>query len=101
DRSQKEVDFSGGAALLCPDGGLLMALSGCHAIAPETLEFPSGFVDVADFDDSKLNFDRHVEREVTEELVITREELGRPRQYVVVATDGIVQGLSIFTAAPN
>src|ERR1700722_7878973 len=71
----QEVDFSGGAAVLCSDGALLMALTGDHTIAPGTLEFPSGFVDVSDFDGNKLNFDRHVEREVTEELVITREEL--------------------------
>jgi hypothetical protein len=101
DRSQKEVDFSGGAALLCPDGALLMALSGCHTIAPGTLEFPSGFVEVSDFKDNKLNFDHHVEREVTEELVITREELGRPQQYLVAAADGTVQVLSIFTADTN
>jgi hypothetical protein len=101
DRSQKEVDFSGGAALLCPDGALLMALSGCHTIAPGTLEFPSGFVDVSDFEDSKLNFDRHVEREVTEELVITREELGRPKQYLVSAAGGNVQVLSIFVVDTN
>jgi hypothetical protein len=101
DRSQKEVDFSGGAALLCPDGALLMVLSGCHSIAPKTLEFPSGFVEVSDFEDKKLNFDRHVEREATEELVMTREELGRARQYIVSAADGIVQVLSIFAAGTN
>jgi hypothetical protein len=59
--SRKEVDFSGGAALLCGDGALLMVLTGDHTIAPGTLEFPSGFVDVADFDGNVLNFDRHVE----------------------------------------
>jgi hypothetical protein len=101
DCSQKEVDFSGGAVLLCPDGTLLMVLSGCHTIAPGTLEFPSGFVEMSDFEDNKLNFDRHVEREVTEKLVITREELGRPRQYLVAAADDIVQVLSIFTADTN
>jgi hypothetical protein len=99
--SPKKVDFSGGAVLLCPDGALLMVLSGRHTIAPGTLEFPSGFVEMSDFEDNKLNFDRHVEREVTEELVITREELGRPRQYLVAAADGIVQVLSIFTANTN
>jgi hypothetical protein len=101
DRSQKHFDFSGGAALLCPDGALLMVLSGDHTIAPETLEFPSGFVDASDFDGNTLNFDRHVEREVTEELVITNEELGRPKQYVVSAADGIVQVISIFSADLN
>jgi hypothetical protein len=99
--SQQEVDFSGGAALLCPDGALLMALSGDHTIAPGTLEFPSGFVDASDFEDNKLNFDRHVEREVTEELVITREELGRPKQYLVSAADGIVQVISTFILDTN
>ena len=94
--SQKEVDFSGGAAVLCPDGALLMALSGDHTIAPGTLEFPSGFVDVSDFENNKLNFDRHVEREATEEFVIARKELGRPKQYLVTAADGVVQVLSIF-----
>ena len=94
--SQKEVDFSGGAALLCPDGALLMVLTGDHTIAPGTLEFPSGFVDVSDFEDNKLNFDRHVEREVTEELVLKREELSRPKQYLVSAADGVVQVLSMF-----
>jgi hypothetical protein len=73
-----------------------MVLSGNHTIAPGTLEFPSGFVDVSDFDNNRLNFDRHVEREVTEELVITREELGGPSQYLVLATDRTVQVLSIF-----
>ena len=96
--SQKEVDFSGGAALLCRDGALLMVLTGDHTIAPGTLEFPSGFVDVSDFENNKLNFDRHVEREVTEELVIRREELSGPKQYLVSAADGVVQVLSIFTA---
>jgi hypothetical protein len=96
--SQKEVDFSGGAALLCRDGALLMVLTGDHTIAPGTLEFPSGFVDVSDFEDNKLNFDRHVEREVTEELVIKREELSGPKQYLVTAADGVVQVLSIFIA---
>ena len=100
-RSQKEVDFSGGAALLCPDGALLMALSGDHTIAPGTLEFPSGFVDISDFDGKKLDFDRHVEREVTEEFVMTTEELGGPKQYLVTAADGIVQVLSIFTLGTN
>jgi hypothetical protein len=94
--SQKEVDFSGGAALLCQDGALLMVLTGSHTIAPGTLEFPSGFVEVSDFEDYKLNFDRHVEREVMEELVITRDVLGRPKQYLVSAADGIVQVLSVF-----
>jgi hypothetical protein len=79
----KEVDFSGGAAVLCSDGAVLMALTGDHTIAPGTLEFPSGFVDVSNFDGNKLNFDRHVEREVTEELVITREELDGPKEYLV------------------
>jgi hypothetical protein len=99
--AQKEVDFSGGAALLCRDRALLMVLSGDHTIAPGTLEFPSGFVDVSDFEDDKLNFDRHVEREVTEELVIKREELSRPKQYLVSAADGVVQVLSIFMVDTN
>ena len=100
-RSQTEVDFSGGAAVLCPDGALLMALSGDHTIAPGTLEFPSGFVDISDFDGKKLDFDRHVEREVTEEFVMTKEELGGPKQYLVTAADGIVQVLSIFIVDIN
>jgi hypothetical protein len=99
--SQKEVDFSGGAALFCRDGALLMVLAGDHTIAPGTLEFPSGFVDVSDFKDNKLNFDRHVAREVTEELVIAREELGRPKKYLVSAADGVVQVLSIFILETN
>ena len=77
--SHNEVDFSGGAVVLCSDGALLMALTGDHTIAPATLEFPSGFVDVSDFDDNKLNFDRHVEREVVEELVISKDELDGPK----------------------
>jgi 8-oxo-dGTP pyrophosphatase MutT (NUDIX family) len=100
-RSHKDVDFSGGAALLCRDGAVLMVLSGDHTIAPGTLEFPSGFVDVSDFEDNKLNFDRHVEREVTEELAISREELGRPVQYLVSAADGIVQVFSTFIVDTN
>jgi hypothetical protein len=95
-RSQKEVDFSGGAALLCRDGALLMVLTGSHTIAPGTLEFP-----FSDFEDYKLNFDRHVEREVMEELVITRDVLGRPKQYLVSAADGIVQVLSVFVVDMN
>ena len=78
-----------------------MVLTGSHTIAPGTLEFPSGFVEVSDFEDYKLNFDRHVEREVTEELAITREELGRPKQYLVSAADGIVQVLSVFVVDTN
>ena len=99
--SRNDVDFSGGAALLCPDGGLLMVLTGDHTMAPGILEFPSGFVEVSDFEDNKLNFDRHVEREVAEELVINKEELGRPKQYLVSAADGVVQVLSIFIVDTN
>jgi hypothetical protein len=99
--SRNEVDFSGGAALLCGDGALLMVLTGEHTIAPGTLEFPSGFVDVTDFDDNMLNFDRHVEREVTEELAINGENLGRPIRYLVSAADGVVQILSIFNVDTN
>jgi hypothetical protein len=95
--SHNEVDFSGGAVVLCSDGALLMALTGNHTISPGTLEFPSGFVDVCDFDDNKLNFDRHVEREVVEELVISKDELDGPKKYLVSMADGIVQALSIFT----
>ena len=98
--SHNEVDFSGGAVVLCSDGALLMALTGDHTIAPGTLEFPSGFVDVSDFDGNKLNFDRHVEREVVEELAISREELNGPKKYLVSMADGIVQALSIFTVIP-
>ena len=58
-------------------------------------------MDVSDFEDNKLNFDRHVEREVTEELVIKREELSRPKQYLVSAADGVVQVLSIFIVDTN
>ena len=58
-------------------------------------------MEVSDFEDKKLNFDRHVEREATEELAMTREELGRPRQYIVSGADGIVQVLSIFGAGTN
>ena len=78
-----------------------MVLTGDHTMAPGILEFPSGFVEVSDFEDNKLNFDRHVEREVTEELVINKEELGRPKQYLVSAADGIVQVLSIFIVDTN
>jgi hypothetical protein len=99
--SQKEVDFSGGAALLCRDRALLMVLTGAHTIAPGTLEFPSGFVDVSDFEGDELNFDRHVEREVTEELAMKSEELNKPKQYLVSAADGVVQLLSIFIVDKN
>jgi hypothetical protein len=99
--SHNEVDFSGGAVVLCSDGALLMALAGDHTIAPGTLEFPSGFVDVSDFDGNKLNFDRHVEREVVEELVISKDELDGPKKYLVSMADGIVQALSIFTVDTN
>jgi hypothetical protein len=78
-----------------------MVLTGDHTMAPGILEFPSGFVEVSDFEDNKLNFDRHVEREVTEELVINKEELGRPKQYLVSAADGVVQVLSIFIVDMN
>jgi hypothetical protein len=94
--SQQEVDFSGGAALICRDGALLLVVSGDHTIAPGMLEFPSGFVDVSDFEDNRLNFDRHVEREVTEELIIHRKEICRRSRYLVSAADGIVQVLSVF-----
>lgn len=96
-KMQRETDFSGGAALFCADGGILMALSGVHSIVPGTLEFPSGFVDVADFGGNKLDFDRHVEREVMEEFDITKAQLGRRKQYLVSAVDGIVQVISTFT----
>lgn len=99
--SKKEVDFSGGAVVLCPDGALLMALSGDNTIAPGTLEFPSGFVNISDFDGKKLDFDRHVEREVTEEFAMTKKELGEPKQYLVTAANGIVQILSIFIVDTN
>ena len=99
--SNSDVDFSGGAALLCPDGALLMALSGEHTITPGTLEFPSGFVDVSDFDVNELNFDRHVEREATEEFGITRGQLGRPKQYLVSAVDKFVQVIAIFAVDMN
>src|SRR5262249_52387917 len=99
--SQKEVDFSGGAALLCRDGALLMVLTGDHTIAPRTLELPSGFVGVSDFEGHKLNFDRHVERAVTEELAMKSEELSRPKQYLVSTADGVVQVLSIFIVDTN
>ena len=78
-----------------------MAVSGEHTIVPGTLEFPSGFVDVSDFEDSKLNFDRHVAREVIEEFAITRSQLGGPKQYMVSAADGIVQVISIFVIDTN
>jgi hypothetical protein len=95
--ARKEADFSGGAALLCTDGALLMAVSGAHSIVPGTLEFPSGFVDVADFEDNALNFDRHVAREVMEEFSITPAQLGEKKQYLVSAADGIVQVISTFS----
>ena len=99
--SRNEYDISGGAALLCPDGALLMAVSGEHTIAPGTLEFPSGFVDISDFAGDKLDFDYHVEREVIEEFVITRGQLGNPKQHFVSAADGTVQVLSIFFIDTN
>ena len=99
--SQNEYDFSGGAALLCPDGALLMAVSGEQTIAPGTLEFPSGFVDISDFEGDRLDFDCHVEREVVEEFVITRGQLGKPSQHLVSAADGIVQVLSVFFIDTN
>lgn len=100
-KMEGEADFSGGGALLCADGGLLMALSGKRAIVPGTLEFPSGFVDVADFEGDKLDFDRHVEREVMEELDITRAQLGKSKHYLVSAADEIVQIVSVFDVATN
>jgi hypothetical protein len=78
-----------------------MVLTGDQTIAPGTLEFPSGFVEVADFDDNVLNFDRHVEREVTEELAIKGEDLSRPIRYLVSEADGVVQVLSIFNVDTN
>jgi hypothetical protein len=96
-----EFDFSGGAAVLCSDGALLMAVSGEHTIIPGTLEFPSGFVEVGDFEGSKLNFDRHVEREVTEEFAITKAQLSSKKQYLISATDRVVQGISLFTVDIN
>ena len=53
-------------------------------------------MDVSDFEDKKLNFDRHVEREATEEFAMTREELGGPKQYLVSAADGIVQVIARY-----
>jgi len=94
--SQQGFDFSGGAAILCRDGALLMVVSGARTIRPGTLEFPSGFVDVSDFEDDMLNFKRHVEREAAEELAITSGQLGEPTQYLLSAADGVVQVLSIF-----
>jgi hypothetical protein len=34
-------------------------------------------------------------------LVINKEELGRPQEYLVSAADGVVQVLSIFTVNTN
>ena len=98
---KSEFDFSGGAAAICRDGALLMVVSGDYTILPGTLEFPSGFVDASDFDDNELNFDHHVEREVTEEFVIKSQELGRPRQFMVAVADDIVQVLSTFVIDAN
>jgi hypothetical protein len=95
--SLNEVDFSGGAVVLCEDGALLMTLAGDDTIAPKTLEFASGFVDVSDFDQNVLNFDRHVEREALEELAISKQELEGPKKYLVSVGDGVVQAFSIFT----
>jgi hypothetical protein len=91
-----EIDFSGGAALLCSDGAVLLAVSGEHTIAPGILEFPGGFVDVADFENNKLQFDLHVAREVAEEFAISKSDLGKPQQYLVAGADRIVQVISIF-----
>lgn len=99
--AKNEVDFSGGAAVSCRDGALLMVVTGDHTIVPGTVEFPSGFVEVSDFENNELNSDRHVEREVTEEFVVRSEELGRPKQYLVTAADGIVQVLSTFAIDTN
>ena len=99
--AQRTVDFSGGAALLCSDGALLMVVTGEHTMAPGILEFPSGFVDVADFDENKLNFDRHVEREVTEELATTKAQLGTRKQYLVSTGIGVVQVISVFVVDTN
>ena len=97
EHTKSEVDFSGGAAVLCSDGALLMAVSGEHTIVPGTLEFPSGFVEVGDFEGNRLNFDRHVEREVTEEFAITKAQLSGNLQYLVSAANGVVQAISLFT----
>jgi 8-oxo-dGTP pyrophosphatase MutT (NUDIX family) len=94
---QEAVDFSGAAAILCRDRALLMVVSGAHTIRPGTLEFPSGFVDVSDFEGDMLNFNRHVEREAAEELAITTEQLSKSKQYLVSAADRVVQVLAPFT----
>jgi hypothetical protein len=95
--SQQGFDFSGGAAIVCQDRALLMVVSGAHTIRPGTLEFPSGFVDVSDFEGDMLNFNRHVEREAAEELAITSRQLGQPKEeYLLSAVDAVVQVLSIF-----
>jgi hypothetical protein len=94
--SRQGFDFSGGAAIVCRDHALLMVVSGAHTIRPGILEFPSGFVDVSDFEDDILNFNRHVEREAVEELAITSEQMGKPKQYLLSAADGVVQVLAIF-----
>jgi hypothetical protein len=97
--SESTCDFSGAAAVCCADGALLMVVTGKHSMVPGTLEFPSGFVDVADFDHDTLNFDRHVEREVMEEFGVTKAQLGTPKSYLVAAADGVVQVISTFSSA--
>ncbi len=98
-RQRSEFDFSGGGAVVCTDGALLLVVSGEHTIAPGTLEFPSGLVDRGDFlEDGQLNFRRHVEREVCEELALTPGEIGRPVRHLATLDRETVQVVSIFRA---
>jgi 8-oxo-dGTP pyrophosphatase MutT (NUDIX family) len=99
DRRSNGFDFSGAGAVVCDDGALLLVVSGDHTIAPGTLEFPSGMVDDADFDEhGRLNFLRHVGREVSEELSLAPAQIGPPMRYLTVSHCETVQVVSVFRA---
>jgi hypothetical protein len=90
-------DFSGAAAILTADGALLMVRAGQETLFPDVIEFPSGFVDVEDFDsDGRMKFLSHVYREASEEMALTPDQIGKPVRHLLTHQEEMVQAISVF-----
>jgi len=96
-KSAGYFDFSGAAAIVTADRALLMVRAGNETLFPGAIEFPSGFVDVEDFDNvGRMVFLPHVYREATEELALTPEQIGTPVSYLLTHEADIVQAICVF-----